>query len=80
MLLKEEGLLGEALGLAYHDAALGWTRYGRLDLAVDCASKELDVCTMCFGMDSSSVETTKAYLKGLQMRLTGATDLVDKPT
>lgn len=77
-LLKEEGLVGEALGLAYHDAALGWARYGRLDLAVACASKELEVCIMCFGMKSSSVDVTTAFLGGLQMKLSEANQLVEK--
>lgn len=65
-LLKEEGLVGEALGLAYHDAALGWKRHGRLDLAVGCARKELEVAVMCFGVESLAVEGSMAFLVGLK--------------
>jgi hypothetical protein len=65
-LLKEEGLVGEALGLAYHDAALGWKRHGRLDLAVGCARKELEVAVMCFGIESLAVEGSMAFLVGLK--------------
>jgi len=69
-LLKEEGLVGEAMGLAYHDAATGWRRHGRLDLAVSCAAKELEVCTMCFGPDSLCVDTTTEFLQELRSELT----------
>jgi hypothetical protein len=67
--LREEGLVGEALGLAFHDAAVGWKRHGRLDLAISYASKELDVCIMCFGLDSSCVDTTTAFLQELKAQL-----------
>ena len=66
-LLKEEGLVGEALGLAYHDAAAGWKRHGRLDLAVRYAARELEICIMCYGENSPFVDTTVAFLKGLKM-------------
>jgi hypothetical protein len=68
-LLKEEGLVGEAMGLAYHDAATGWQRHGRLDLAASCASKELEVCIKCFGKDSPAVDSTLAYLQELKCQL-----------
>ncbi|KAF1829467.1 hypothetical protein BDW02DRAFT_573955 [Decorospora gaudefroyi] len=66
-LLKEEGLVGEALGLAYHDAAAGWKRYGRLDRAVACAIHELETAITCFGIDSPAVDTTTAFLLGLKV-------------
>jgi hypothetical protein len=66
-LLKEEGLVGEALGLAYHDAAAGWKKYGRLDLAMGCAAKELETAVICFGVDSPAVDATTAFLLGLKM-------------
>jgi hypothetical protein len=66
-LLKEEGLVGEALGLAYHDAAKGWKRFGRLDLAVRYATKELEVSVTCFGLDSPYVDTTMAFLRNLKV-------------
>lgn len=65
-LLQEEGIIGEALGLAYHDVAIGWKRHGRLDLATKYASKELDTCIMCFGTDSPSVDITTAFLLELR--------------
>jgi SET domain len=65
-LLQQEGLVGEALGLAYHDAADGWRKYGRLDLALKCALKELDVCIMCFGLDSPFVDATRALLREIE--------------
>ncbi|CAO2650911.1 Nn.00g092080.m01.CDS01 [Neocucurbitaria sp. VM-36] len=68
-LLKEEGLVGEALGLAYHDAAAGWKRHGRLDLAVRYAFKELEVCLMCYGTNSPYVDTTTAFLQKLRVEL-----------
>lgn len=68
-LLKEEGLVGEALGLAYHDVAAGWKRHGRLDLAVRYALKELDVCVMCYGTNSPYLDTTTAYLQDLKSEL-----------
>jgi hypothetical protein len=68
-LLKEEGLVGEALGLAYHEAAVGWRRYGRLDLALKNASKELDVCVMCYGTNSLNVDKTKALLSELKVEI-----------
>jgi hypothetical protein len=66
-LLKEEGLVGEALGLAYHDAAAGWKKYGRLDLAIGCAAKELETAVICFGLGSPAVDTTTAFLLGLKL-------------
>ncbi|ORY13412.1 hypothetical protein BCR34DRAFT_586557 [Clohesyomyces aquaticus] len=68
-LVKEEGLVGEALGLAFHDAAAGWKKHGRLDLAVRYALKELEICVTCYGMDSPYVETTGRFLKNLQAEL-----------
>jgi hypothetical protein len=68
-LLQQEGLVGEALGLAYHDAADGWRKYGRLDLALQCALKELDVCIMCFGLESPYVEATRALLREIEVDL-----------
>ncbi|CBX93134.1 hypothetical protein IAQ61_008861 [Plenodomus lingam] len=65
-LLKKEGILGEALGLAYHDAALGWKRYGRLDLARNCAAMELEVVINCFGPDSPCVDATQLFLQELK--------------
>jgi hypothetical protein len=65
-LLKEEGIFGEALGLAYHDAAQGWRRHGRLDLAAIYAVKELSVCIMCFGQDSPCVDASVAFLQELR--------------
>jgi hypothetical protein len=66
-LLQQEGLVGEALGLAYHNAADGWRKYGRLDLALKCALKELDVCIMCFGLDSPFVDATRALLREIEV-------------
>lgn len=68
-LLKEEGLVGEALGLAHHDAAMGWRRHGRLDLAVKSAVQELAVCVVCFGRDSVCVDSTAAFLLELKGQL-----------
>jgi hypothetical protein len=68
-LLQQEGLVGEALGLAYHEAADGWRKYGRLDLALKCALKELDVCIMCFGLDSPFVDATRALLREIEVDL-----------
>jgi hypothetical protein len=65
-LLKEEGLMGESLGLTYHDAATGWRRNGRLDLAASYASKELNICIMCFGQDSPAVDASMAFLQELK--------------
>ncbi|KAF2851069.1 hypothetical protein T440DRAFT_468189 [Plenodomus tracheiphilus IPT5] len=65
-LLKEEKIVGEALGLAYHDAALGWKRYGRLDLAANCAALELKIVINCFGLDSPCVDSTLSFLQTLQ--------------
>jgi hypothetical protein len=64
-LLKEEGLVGEALGLAYHDAAKGWKRVGRMDMAVRYATRELEICSTCYGTDSPFVDTTREFLMGL---------------
>lgn len=65
-LLKEEGLVGEALGLAWHDAAVGWRRHGRLDQAVLCAVKELEIAVICFGRESSAVDVSTGFLLGLK--------------
>ncbi|KAF2681936.1 hypothetical protein K458DRAFT_433331 [Lentithecium fluviatile CBS 122367] len=61
-LLKEEGLVGEALGLAYHEAAAGWKRIGRLDFAIRYAKRELDICTLCYGADSPFVDSSREFL------------------
>lgn len=74
-LLKEEGIVGEALGLAYHDAATGWRRHGRLDLATRYASKELDISIMCFGHGSPYVDTTRAFLQDLEKE--GVSNIVE---
>jgi hypothetical protein len=66
-LLQEEGLVGEALGLAYHDAAAGWKKYGRLDLAIICAAKELATAITCFGTESPAVDATTAFLLDLKV-------------
>ncbi|KAF2822148.1 hypothetical protein CC86DRAFT_96337 [Ophiobolus disseminans] len=68
-LLKEEGLVGEAMGLAHHDAAIGWKRHGRLDLAVKFAIKELELCIMCFGLDSMAVDSSVTFLQELKCQL-----------
>lgn len=65
-LLKEEGLMGEALGLAYHDAAMGWRKHGRLDMAAIYAVKELEVSVMCFGQDSPCVDASMAFVQELR--------------
>ncbi|KAK1913332.1 hypothetical protein P3342_005268 [Pyrenophora teres f. teres] len=65
-LLKEEGLVGEALGLAYHDATIGWKKYGRLDLALQTAVKELETAVICFGRDSPAVDASNASLSELK--------------
>jgi len=67
-LVKEEGLVGEALGLAYHDAAAGWRKYGRLDLALKYALKELDIAVLCYGADSPYVDITRAFLQELRVQ------------
>lgn len=77
-LLKEEGLVGEALGLAHHDAATGWRRHGRLDLAIKSASKELEVCIVCFGLDSVCVESTMAFVLELKAQLAEKCQLAEK--
>jgi hypothetical protein len=62
-LLKEEGLVGEALGLAYHDAAASWRKCGRPDLALKQTYKELEVCVICHGANSPDVDmVTKLVL------------------
>jgi hypothetical protein len=66
-LLKEEGLVGEALGLAYHDVAKGWKTHGRLDLAVRYALRELETAIMCFGPNSPYVDTTAGFLRELKV-------------
>jgi hypothetical protein len=68
-LLKDEGLVGEALGLAYHEAAVGWRRHGRPDLALSYALKELNVCILCYGTNSPVVDTTKALLMELNAEI-----------
>ncbi|KAF2002422.1 hypothetical protein P154DRAFT_488388 [Amniculicola lignicola CBS 123094] len=68
-LLKEEGLVGEALGLAYHEVATAWKRHARLDMAVRYAVLELAVSAMCFGTDSPCVDSTRAFLKELRAEL-----------
>jgi hypothetical protein len=65
-LLKQEGIVGEALGLAYHDAATGWKKHGRLDLAVAYAVKELQTSIICFGHNSPCVDASVAFLNELQ--------------
>ncbi|KAK7183222.1 hypothetical protein DPSP01_013780 [Paraphaeosphaeria sporulosa] len=78
-ILKEEAIVGEALGLAHHDAAVGWRKYGRVDLAVRHAAKELEICIICFGPDSSSVDTTRAFLLELKAQLAKESLLVSEP-
>ena len=68
-LLKEEGIFGEALGLAYHDAAAAWRRHGRLDMALRYAARELEVCTMCYGADSPFVDTTRMLVQDLERQI-----------
>jgi hypothetical protein len=68
-LLKEEGIVGEALGLAYHDASAGWRKIGRLDLALDYALEELGVCTMCYGVDSPAVTATLQLVVDLRVEI-----------
>ncbi|KAF2024614.1 hypothetical protein EK21DRAFT_93932 [Setomelanomma holmii] len=75
-LLKEEGIVGEALGLAYHDAAAGWRKHGRLDLAARYAVRELEVCIICFGLDSPAVDTSRAFLLELKELLARNVHLV----
>jgi hypothetical protein len=75
-LLKEEGIVGEALGLAYHDTAQGWRRHGRLDLATIYAVKELNVGIMCFGKDSPCVDASIAFLQELRNLFEKACDTV----
>jgi hypothetical protein len=65
-LLKEEGLMSEALGLAYHDAAMGWRKHSRLDMAAIYAVRELEVSVMCFGQNSPCVDASMAFLKELR--------------
>ncbi|KAF1918349.1 hypothetical protein BDU57DRAFT_515059 [Ampelomyces quisqualis] len=67
-LLKAEGIEGEALGLAYHDAATGWRRHGRLELATVNAVKELEVCVMCFGQNSPCVDASIAFLREMKLQ------------
>lgn len=68
-LLREEGLVGEALGLALHEVAAGWRRFGRVDLAVRYAMRELEVCVMCYGTDSACVEASRRFLQELEAEL-----------
>ncbi|QDS74011.1 hypothetical protein FKW77_008881 [Venturia effusa] len=65
-LVKEEGLMGEALALAYHDVAVGYVKHGRMDLALRYAAKELEVGIKCHGTDSPYVDTTRTFLKELR--------------
>jgi hypothetical protein len=65
-LVKEEGLLGEALALAYHDVAVGYARLARLDIALRYALKELDVGIRCYGVNSPYVDTTRSFLTELK--------------
>ncbi|KAI1663987.1 SET domain-containing protein [Pyrenophora tritici-repentis] len=60
------GLVGEALGLAYHDATIGWKKYGRLDLALQTAVKELEIAVICFGRDSPAVDASTASVSELK--------------
>lgn len=69
-LLREEGIMGEALGLAYHEAAIGCEKMGRTDLAAKYALKELDICIVCFGANSPCVDSTKAFLQQMRGELT----------
>ncbi|TID24035.1 Versicolorin B synthase [Venturia nashicola] len=66
-LVKEEGLMGEALALAYHDVAVGYVKHGRVDLALRYAAKELELGIRCYGMDSLYVDTTRTFLKELRV-------------
>jgi hypothetical protein len=68
-LLRDEGLVGEALGLALHEVAVGWRRFGRIDLAVRYALRELEVCVMCYGVDSACVEASSRFLRELEAEL-----------
>jgi hypothetical protein len=68
-LLRDEGLVGEALGLGLHEVAVGWRRFGRVDLAVRYALRELEVCVMCYGADSACVEASKKFLQELEAEL-----------
>lgn len=66
-LVKEEGLMGEALALAYHDVAVGYVKHGRMDLALRYAVKELEFGIKCYGVDSPYVDTTRTFLKELRV-------------
>jgi hypothetical protein len=77
-LLKAEGLVGEALGLAYHDAAAGWRKCGRPDLALEQTYKELEVCIMCYGTNSPDVDASRKRVQELTMEL--AAIAVDTPS
>jgi hypothetical protein len=68
-LLKAEGLVGDALGLAYHDAAAGWKKCGRPELALEQTYKELEVCIMCYGSNSPEVDASKKRVHDLEMEL-----------
>jgi hypothetical protein len=68
-LLRDEGLVGEALGLALHEVAVGWRRFGRVDLAARYAARELEVCVMCYGADSACVEASSGFLRELEAEL-----------
>lgn len=66
-LVKEEGLMGEALALAYHDVAVGYLKHGRRDLALRYGVKELEMGIRCYGLDSLYVDTTRTFLKELRV-------------
>ncbi|KAF2417723.1 hypothetical protein EJ08DRAFT_70040 [Tothia fuscella] len=68
-LLKDEGIISEALGLAYHDASVGWRKMGNIENALDYALKELEICTMCFGDNSSAVDSSSALVAELKLEL-----------
>jgi hypothetical protein len=65
-LLREEGLVGEALGLAHHDAAASWRRCGRSDLALKHTYKALEVCIMCYGAKSPDVDISRKLVQDLR--------------
>jgi hypothetical protein len=69
-LLKQEMLVGEALGLAYHDVAIGWKRMERWELALRYATMELKVATLCYGVDSSHVDASRELVREIELRIT----------
>ena len=68
-LLKEEGLMSEALSLAYHDAATCFRRQGRRDLALRYALKEMETGLVCFGPDSPYMRLTEGFVDELRTEL-----------